>query len=343
MGWKTRREVLRTSGIAASVTGITALAGCAGDNGNGNGNGGNGGGGGNGDDFPSQTIDFIVPFSAGGGTDVYARQFQGVLESELDTNVQVSNEPGGGQWVGYSSLATAEPDGHTIATGALPGSILAALANPPQVDPDDLYVFCGYAQDRQFVVANPEYDQYENDLGAYFDDVRDGENQQIAVLGGQDPEASINYLSQEHDIPFDPIGYDGTAEVMAAVAGDEVPVGVSSDTGSLELVEEGDVLPVGTLAPTRSEILPDAPSVGEDLGFDHLGNGALGQITRPAIVHSDTPQERIDVLENAFEAAVNSDEIQNWAEETNSPIQFIPGEEAHGRWEAAFNELGDYI
>lgn len=112
-----RRKFLKSAGVTA----VGAMfAGCL---------GGDGGGGGDGDggtptarpttadpaaDYPSQDIDFIVPYATGGGFDAYSRLLKPYLEDELGVTVNVQNVTGGGGVVGITEVLNADPDGHTM-------------------------------------------------------------------------------------------------------------------------------------------------------------------------------------------------------------------------------------
>jgi putative tricarboxylic transport membrane protein len=64
--------------------------------------------------FPARGILVIVPYSAGGGSDVSARLLARDLEPILGQSVTVENRAGGGGWIGWGSLAASKPDGYTI-------------------------------------------------------------------------------------------------------------------------------------------------------------------------------------------------------------------------------------
>lgn len=129
-----RRRFLKITGSTA-VTGL--VAGCSGtddgsdsSNGGDNGDGSDGGdgssdggsdGGGDGSDgddgdidYPTDDIDFVVPYASGGGFDEYSRLMAPYLEEELGTTVNVRNVTGGGGVVGATQVYNAEPDGHTM-------------------------------------------------------------------------------------------------------------------------------------------------------------------------------------------------------------------------------------
>lgn len=119
-----RRRFLKITGSTA-LTGV--IAGCSGtdddqteDGGDGGTDGSDGSDGGGGDDsddeleYPTDEIDFIVPYASGGGFDEYARLMEPYLEEELGASVTVRNVTGGGGVVGATQAYNAEPDGHTM-------------------------------------------------------------------------------------------------------------------------------------------------------------------------------------------------------------------------------------
>ena len=67
--------------------------------------------------FPNRPVTLIVPWAAGGGTDIIARIFASLLERELGQPVNVVNRTGGSGVVGHSAIQTATPDGYTIGLG----------------------------------------------------------------------------------------------------------------------------------------------------------------------------------------------------------------------------------
>ena len=65
--------------------------------------------------FPNRTIEVIVPFAAGGGTDIIARAVASAMSDDLGQRLVVLNRDGAGGTLGFGALATAAPDGHTLA------------------------------------------------------------------------------------------------------------------------------------------------------------------------------------------------------------------------------------
>ena len=82
--------------------------------------------------FPSRSIRLIVPFAAGGGTDILARLLASGMSTRLGQQVVVENLTGAGGTIGAMQVARSTPDGHTLMIGT-PGSILSNSAMQPDL------------------------------------------------------------------------------------------------------------------------------------------------------------------------------------------------------------------
>ena len=80
-------------------------------------------------EFPTQNVRLIVPYTAGGPTDIAARALAAHMEEELDQSVVVENLPGASGATAYQQLISAEADGHTLSMTALPTAVLNYLSN----------------------------------------------------------------------------------------------------------------------------------------------------------------------------------------------------------------------
>ena len=84
-------------------------------------------------DFPTQPVTMVVPFAAGGSTDLVARIVAQRMSQELGQQVLVDNRGGAGGMLGATAVAQAQPDGYTILMGTIATHALSAslYANPP--------------------------------------------------------------------------------------------------------------------------------------------------------------------------------------------------------------------
>jgi putative tricarboxylic transport membrane protein len=88
--------------------------------------------------WPERPIELIVPWTAGGGTDVMARTYARFLERRVGGTVVVQNRPGAGSEVGLASVARARPDGHTLAAVTMPAMVTIPIERNAQYRQEDL-------------------------------------------------------------------------------------------------------------------------------------------------------------------------------------------------------------
>ncbi len=325
-----RRKVLKAAG-ALSAAGLTGLAGCLGDdNGDGSGNGGD-------DEFPSEDIDFIIPFGEGGGTDVYAREMVPLMDERLDdVNIAIENISGAASMRGTGEMMFSEPDGHTIAAYNPPSTPVSEMVNPQDFDLEEATGVCTYASTPFVIVAHPEHEieGYEDLMDRYEDG--DLENFSGKERGGVDHVMAI-LMQNLHGLEWDQyVGYDGTGPAVQATISNEVPACIATDTGAEAGVEGDDLDLVVGLVSDGTEVFPDLETV-TDLGYDNID--FITELSRGIYAPPDTPRERTEVIADVVEEVLETDHMQEWSEETGNVIQFGDGEQA----EEVVNEAYEII
>ena len=98
-------------------------------------------------DYPSQAVDFIVPFDPGGGADASQRAFNKYAEPIVGQPLVIVNKPGAGGTKGWAEMVRAEPDGYTLAIVTPPFNVIPPLARPQQTGYtlDQFTYICTYA------------------------------------------------------------------------------------------------------------------------------------------------------------------------------------------------------
>src|SRR5690554_6356716 len=86
-------------------------------------------------DFPDRTLTLVVPFAAGGGPDIHARQFAQEFSKKLGVSVIVENRVGAAGIVGAQAVARAEPDGYTLLLGTAAHLLQKSLQPEAPFDP----------------------------------------------------------------------------------------------------------------------------------------------------------------------------------------------------------------
>lgn len=322
----TRRDYVKYVG-AASAAAMTGLAGCSGS--------GNG-------DYPNEDLTYIIPFSEGGGTDTYARQFISHMGDELGTNIAIENVPGAASLRGTGQLHNADPDGYTIGGFNPPSTPVSAMVNPPEFDMTNLEGVGTYARTPFVVVANPSYEiedfddllsRYANgDLEIFSGKERGGVDHVLALLmQGSD---SYNFQWDRY------VGYDGTGPAVQATISDEVPAAIATDTGAAGAVEDDRLDVIACLSSQGSAVFPDIPSTA-DLGYENID--FLGQLVRGIFAPEGTSEDQIQVVTEALEAALQTDEVQSWSEETGNVVEYGGPDSASNAVADAFEQIPDQV
>ena len=256
-------------------------------------------------DFPNKTIRFIVPYSAGGGTDSVARLTAAYMSTVLGQQVVVENKPGASANIGTEAVARSTPDGYTVLVTApnfttsealfdkltwklddfMPVSHLVRYANVLVAAPNT--PFSGVAQMIEAAKAKP---------GALsFGSAGTGSNAHLAMA----------LLSQRAGIDIPHIPYKGSAPLKTDLLGNHVPLGVDGLGGLSDLINTGKLKALAVLTPKRSSLAPNIPSLG-DIGINDVdGNGWYG-----ALVPASTPPAIVTRLNAAFSAALEAPEIR---------------------------------
>lgn len=263
--------------------------------------------------FPDETVELIVPFSAGGGTDIVARAFEPGLSEALGERVIIRNVDGASGTVGAAEAARARPDGHTV--GFLP---IGPVTTQPHLrsvpyDMDSWEPVCLVTNNPVLLLVSEDSEfQSVDDVKAAVAD-----NQSRFTYGssgpGTIPHIAMVAASDALGMDARHIPYDGTAGAMAAMAGGEIQF--FADTPAV--LQQHNVRALAVFAPERLEALPDVPTMKE------LGHEMNFSVWRGMFAPAGTPSAAVDALADGCRQASESASFQEMAEESNSQVQYL--------------------
>lgn len=311
---------------------MTGLAGCSSSIGNGS----------DGDDYPSGDLTYIVPFSEGGGTDTYARQVIPEMANELGVEIAIENRPGAASLRGTGQLYHSDPNGNTFGGFNPPSTPVSAMVNPPDYDMEELVGVGAYARTPFVIVANPEHEieSMEDLLSRY----QDGE---LSTFGGKERGGVDHVLAllmqgnSDYDFAWnDYVGYDGSGPAVQAVVSGEIPASISTDTAAEGAVSDGRVDTVTCLSSEGTSVFPDLSSVTDE-GYENID--FLGQLRRGMFLPPETPDNVVQTLTEALEAALQTDRVQEWSENTGNVIEYGGPEAAEEAVAQAFDQVPENV
>ncbi len=243
-------------------------------------------------EYPSQPVDYIIPYNPGGESDVTARFQEQFWRDVTGEDVVISYRPGAGGATAWASLGGFDPDGYTIMNVNFPHAILQPSIRDVGYQTEDVipaYIF-HYTPDAIVVRADSPY-QTLQDLIDFAN-----ENPGALTFGGSGTN-SANHLAavrfgQMADVQVTYVPFGGSAPAMAAVLGGQIGAGMTYTTQGVRAGEQVRVLAIAT--EERLDIFPDVPTFTE-LGFDYVA-GAYRGVTVPRDTPDAVRQQLSDII-----------------------------------------------
>lgn len=251
--------------------------------------------------FPLRPIQLIVPWPAGGATDLTLRILCEEAAPLLGQPIVVINKPGAAGTQVAPLLKAAEPDGHTI--GQVPITVYRhALMNKVPWDPVTDLSPIVQVSGTTFGVLVPASSAWKsfNDLLGWAK-AHPGQ----LILGSTGIGTTAHLATEEillqNNIRYVHVPYRGTADQMIGVAGGQVMAGVNS-TGFAPWVDQGKVRVLAIFSAQRSPRWPDAPTLRE-LGYEQSVYTSPWGLAAP----HGTPEVAVQRLHDAFAKAMHSE------------------------------------
>jgi tripartite-type tricarboxylate transporter receptor subunit TctC len=257
--------------------------------------------------FPERPITLIVPFAAGGPTDILARVMAEGLSRELGQPVVVENTPGAGGTIGTARVARATPDGYTLVIGNV--GTLASNATLYKSLPynvlTDLIPLASLGDAPQVVSARKDLpvtglDQFATYARQHAATMNSG----AAGIGSGSFLGSV-LLNAKLGIKINNANYRSAGQALNDVAAGHIDYLVDSTTTSTAFIKSGLVKGVVVLRPKRIKALPDVPSAGES-GFPDLHYDIWNMMLAP----KGTPAPVVARLSQALRKAINDPRTQ---------------------------------
>ena len=273
--------------------------------------------------YPARPVKMVVPFSAGGPADNYARFLAQRLQDILGQNFVVDNKPGAGSVIGTDLAAKAAPDGYTLLVMSNTQTVNESLIpNKPYALMRDFVGVAPINYSDLVLVANP---------GTGINSIAD-----LIKRAKADPE-KLNYASSGPGTPYHMAGelfksmakvsithipYKGSAGARTDVLGGQVELMFDAVTTMTEQAKAGKVKALATTGKQRSEVMPDVPTVSE-AGVQ----GYEATIWLGVMAPKNTPKAIVDKLNEAISQIVGQAEVkQTWGKQGAVPMVMNPAQ-----------------
>ena len=281
-----------------------------------------------GQSFPSKPLRIVVPFPAGGTTDIVARHVALRMQESMGQPVLVENQGGAGGTIGATTVAKSAPDGYTLLMHNVTfpmASVAAQFGNRASYDIDKDFAGVSIAVYVPLVItAHPSVPA--NNLRELTDLLKN--NKKLVYTYGSTGPGSFMHVMMEalrmkSGVEMTHIPYKGAAPLKQELIAGRINVGGDQMSSSLADIRAGKIKAIATNASRRVPELPDVPTTRE-LGFEYLEADGWNGLFVPA----KTPREVIARLQKEVAAAVRHPETAKRLQEIGAqPVGSSPAEQ----------------
>jgi tripartite-type tricarboxylate transporter receptor subunit TctC len=276
-------------------------------------------------DWPTKSIQLIVPFAAGGPTDSIARLIAVPMGQALGQTVVVENVPGAGGTIASTKVARAAPDGYTMYIHHMGMATANALYDKLPYDPMTSFDYIGQVADVPMVLLGKKDLPANNfkELEAYIK--ANGSKVTMANAGPGAVSQLCGLLFQSRmGIKLTNIPYKGTGPALTDLLGGQVDLLCDQTTQTIPYIKDGRVKAFGTTTMKRLPAIPNVPTLNEQglKGFEV-------KVWHGVYVPKGVPQPIQDKINAALKKALNSPDVQKRLNDAN--IDIVPMEKVSSK------------
>lgn len=284
-------------------------------------------------DWPKKSIQMIIPWDAGGSTDVGFRMIAPLMEKTLGQPIEIVNKAGAGSQVGIAELAKAKPDGYTI------GNISAPAVQTIYLDPDrkatfaldsfepiGLHVFDPGAI---YVSADSKYKTLKDVVEDAKANPEKIKASTTGVLG--DDHLNILNFQRATGVKMAIVHFTGSAPVQTAILGGHIDVAFNNVGDFMSQIKGGKMRCIAVTDKQRSRFFPDVPTA-EEQGIKLYSSSSRG-LAAP----KGTPKEIVWAISQAMQQAMKDPDVSKKMEETALTQQYMNPDE-FGKYMKDFEE-----
>lgn len=293
--------------------------------------------------FPTKTVKMVVPFPAGGATDVVARLLAQKLAEAWGQSVVVENRAGAGGNIGADVVAKSPGDGYTLLMAS--GSIVTAnpyMYKSMPFDPaKDLVPVTNVATGPQVIAVNANLPARDlKELIAYVKAHPKAVNFGSAGIGTQTHLAAENF-AHAAGLDLTHVPYKGESAALTDLMGGQIQLVTPNFGAVIGFVKDGKIRALAVTSRERNPQLPDVPAASEVIpGFENAGWFGL-------LAPAGTPHEVIDRIQRDCAKILLSDEFraklaqQGMVPVANTPAEFAAAiRDESARWADVIRDRG---
>jgi tripartite-type tricarboxylate transporter receptor subunit TctC len=261
--------------------------------------------------YPAKPLRIVVPFPAGGTTDILARAVGQKLTDEFKQQVIIDNRPGAGANIGAEIAAKSPPDGYTLFGISTIHCINPSLYSKLTYDPiRDFTAVTLVAETSQVLAVHPSLPIKTVKEFIAYAKARPGQLNYSSAGNGSQPHLTAEMFKTQTGIDYVHVPYKGAPPAMVDLLAGQVALTFATAPSAVPHVKSGKIRALGVSTAKRITALPDVPTIAEAgvAGFEASGSNGL-------VVPAGTPTAIVDRLNSAIVKIVNEPAMRKYLSE----------------------------
>ena len=291
------------------------------------------------DKYPTKPIEMVVPFAAGGSTDVLARLVAKYAPKYFDKPLVVVNKPGGGGITGTEGVVRSKPDGYSLFVGYGSGHDLVTphFQKMPYDTFNDLIAVCRLSIHSIVMIIRGD---------APYKTMKE-----LVEWGKNRPQvtASVSTKAGSVDITFQAVGkatglkmvtvpFRGGAESVTAIVGGQTDCGGNHPSEVISHIKAKRLIPIAVALDNRDPAIPEVPTFKE-LGYNVTAVGSVKGVAAP----KGTPPEVVRYLAERFKKVCDDPEFVKSMKDIGQPVMYQGPQEFANFMKEGFAQYGRMI
>lgn len=293
--------------------------------------------------FPERPIRVIVPFSAGGSTDILARMTADTLSTRLKQPVVVENRPGASGNIGMGAVAKAAPDGYTLLFTSTNLTLNPFVIDSVPYDPiKDFSGVTMVAFAPLLLFVRPDFQGNSLDKLVAYGKSHPGELNFSSSGAGGAPHLAGEMLKRRAGIDMTHVPYAGAAPAITDIVAGQVQMTFTTYVSARSMLEGGRLKALAVASKQRLPVLPDVATFAE-LGMKDFEFGTMFGLLAP----KGTPKEVIAKLYGAIHAASDTQTFKDQIISQGATVVVDTPDEYDAylaadvkKWKAMIQEIG---
>lgn len=277
-------------------------------------------------DYPNKSINFVVPWAAGGSSDATVRAMADLVNAHYGTPTSVVNRDGAGGTIATTEFMSASADGYNICWEAIGVFTTQPYMREVKYSIDDFKVVIGLTSEPIVIVASK---------ASNITSLEEMINADRSITYGFSGSGSLMELAQKKlvsdaSIDAEGIPFEGSSQVITALLGNHVDIGAAHPGELQQYIEAGDLIPIGICSQERDsrEQFANIPTLKEQ------GYEVDMSVWKFFIVPKDTPDEIVSELYETMAELAQQEKFVEFCNNSNLMIDILSPEEATAKIKA---------